>query len=415
MLLCGYLLATCKSRPPLTFAVVRRPLTTIAMVTAVAIPGVMLPPGATAADSPRPSAQAGPVGGPKLTGDDVVTDTDMSTPPPPTTKATSWLVADLATGEVLAAKAPHVKLKPASVLTTLTALVLLPRLNKDETVFGEDADVAVEGSKVGVAPGVRYSIDQLFQALFLSSAPDAAHTLARYDDGGISGTVKRMNAKAKELGALDTQVLDPAGVDKSGQVTSTYDLAVIAREAMQRPDFSTYVATKTAKLPQATGGPLDLTNQNRLLWSYPGALGVKTGYSNAARNAMIGAAERDGRRLVVTVLDGDTRVIPATEDLLDWAFANRTALRPIGTLNATGEVTAPKDRDGGMTAGGILHVTQHKIGPVPTWVLGALVLALALTGWRVLGAPARAAAAADGALHRRARHRARRARRRVPH
>lgn len=395
----------------------RRPLLTIAVVTAIAFPGVVLSPAAAASggENPQPSAQTGPVGGPKLRGDDVLTDTNENTPPPPTTKATSWLVADLATGEVLAAKAPHARLRPAGLITVLTALVLLPRLNKDETVFGDDADAAVEGSKAGVAPGVRYSIDQLFQALFLSSAPDAAHALAGYDDGGVAGTVKRMRAKATELGAHDTEVVDPAGVDKTGQVTSSYDLAVIAREALQRPDFSAYAATKTAKLPQATGGPLELTNQNRLLWSYPGALGVKAGYSTLARSTMIGAAEKDGRRLLVTMLDGDSRAIPATADLLDWAFKNRAALHPIGTLNATGEVTAPQDRKGGMTASGVLQITQHKIGPVPTWALGAFVLALALTGWRVLAAPARATATGDSATHRRARHRARRARRRVPH
>jgi D-alanyl-D-alanine carboxypeptidase (penicillin-binding protein 5/6) len=387
---------------------VRRPLTTLC-VAVLLCTGITAP--AVAAD-PQPSSQRGPIGGPRLTGDDVITDTDVNTPPPPKVGATAWLVADLATGEVLATKAPHAKLKPASVLTTLTALVLLPRLNKDDTVFAADADVDVEGSKVGIAPGVRYSIDQLFQALFLSSAPDAAHALARYDDG-LAATVKRMNAKAAELGAKDTRAVDPAGLDAAGQVTSVYDLAVITRAAMQRPDFSTYATTKTAQLPQPTGGPLELSNQNRLLWSYPGALGVKTGYSTLARNAIIGAAERDGRRVVVTILDSDSHVTPSAAELLDWTFANRAALRPVGTLNATGEVTAPEDLSGGMTAGGILKVAQHKTGPVPTWVYGALLLALAIAGWRVLGGPARAAASGNGAHHRRTRHSARRARRRV--
>ncbi|HEY3002861.1 MAG TPA: serine hydrolase [Kribbellaceae bacterium] len=386
------------------------PLTALALAASLTWPGVV--PAAHSGD-PKPPAQSGPstpVGGAKLTGDDVVTDTDVNTPPPPKVKATSWLIADLATGEVLAAKGPHAKLRPASTITMLTALVLLPRLNKDDTLFAADEDVNVEGSKIGISPGVRYSVDQLFQAMFLTSAPDAVHALARYDDGLVP-TVQRMNARAAALGAHDTRVVDPAGDDASGQVTSTYDLAVIARDAMQRPDFSTYAATKTAQLPQATGGPLELSNQNRLLWEYPGAMGVKTGYSTLARNATIGAAERGGRRLIVTILDSDSRVTPNTEDLMTWAFDNRAALRPIGTLNATGAVTPPQDRNGGMTAGGMLAFTQHKIGPVPTWVLVLFVLALAGVGWRVLGAPARATASGEG---RRARHRAQRARRRPP-
>jgi D-alanyl-D-alanine carboxypeptidase (penicillin-binding protein 5/6) len=396
---------------------VPHPLTAVALAASLTWPGVALP--AAGGDPQQPTTNAGassspvgPVGGPKLTGDDVITDTDINTPPPPKVKATSWLIADLATGEVLAAKGPHVKLRPASTITTLTALVLLPRLNKDDMLFADDGDVDVDGGKVGISPGVRYSVDQLFQAMFLTSAPDAVHALARYDDG-LQPTVQRMNANATALGLRDTHVVDPAGNDSASQVTSAYDLAVISRTALQRPDFSTYAATKTAQLPQATGGPIELNNQNRLLWEYPGAMGVKTGYSTLARNATVGAAERDGRRLVVTILDSDSRVTTNTEDLLTWAFTNRQALRSIGTLNATGEVAAPEDRSGGMTAGGMLKFSQHKIGPVPTWVLGLFVLVLSVAGWRVLGSPARAAAAGDGAGPRRAKHRGKRAKLRM--
>src|SRR5215216_6646674 len=152
----------------------------------------------------------GPVGGDQLTTKPTVV-ADGATPP--VVQASAYVVADLDTGAVLAAKAPHAKMRPASTLKTLTALVLLPRLNKSDVVTGTDADAGIEGSKVGVYPGLRYTVDLLFQGMFLASGNDAVHALCAHDQGGIPATVQRMNQKAKEIGALDTHVTDPTGLD----------------------------------------------------------------------------------------------------------------------------------------------------------------------------------------------------------
>ena len=124
----------------------------------------------------------GPVGGDQLTAKPTVVADGAA---PPAVQASAYVVADVDTGAVLAAKAPHAKLRPASTLKTLTALVLLPRLKKTDQVVGTDADAGIIGSKVGVYPGLTYTVDLLFQGMFLASGNDAVHALCAHDEGGV--------------------------------------------------------------------------------------------------------------------------------------------------------------------------------------------------------------------------------------
>jgi D-alanyl-D-alanine carboxypeptidase (penicillin-binding protein 5/6) len=270
-----------------------------------------------------------PVGGALLTAEPKVV-ADGATPPP--VHAASYLLADLTTGTVLAAKAPHAKLRPASTLKTLTALVLLPRLTKTDVVVGTDKDAGIEGSKVGISPGLRYSVDLLFQGMFLASGNDAVHALANHDAGGIPATTQRMNKLAAQLGALDTHVTDPTGLDADGQYSSAYDLALFAQAGLARPDFAKYAGTKYTTFPLAKTGTYQVANQNRLLFGYDGALGVKTGYTTLARNTFVGAARRDGHTLVVTLMNSPHGITEDASRLLDWGFLHYDALNPIGTL-----------------------------------------------------------------------------------
>ena len=279
-----------------------------------------------------------PVGGVQLTSEPKVVAAGAT---PPAVQAGSFVVADLDTGTVLAAKAPHAKLRPASTLKTLTALVLLPRLNKADVVVGSDDDAGIEGSKVGVYPGLRYSVDLLFQGMFLASGNDAVHALAQHDQGGIPATIDRMNKKATEIGALDTHVTDPTGLDADGQVSSAYDLALFAQAGLGRPDFAKYASTKYTNFPLAKTGTYQVANQNKLLFNYDGALGIKTGYTTLARNTFIGAARRDGHTLVVTLMNSPHGITEDATKLLDWSFRNYQALSPIGTLVKPATKTGP--------------------------------------------------------------------------
>lgn len=305
-------------------------------------------------------APQGPVGGDLLTAKPTVVADGAA---PPAVLASAYVVADIDTGDVLAAKAPHAKLRPASTLKTLTALVLLPRLKKTDPVVGTDADAGIIGSKVGVYPGLRYTVDLLFQGMFLASGNDAVHALAAHDQGGIPATIQRMNQKAQEIGAHDTHVTDPTGLDADGQFSSAYDLALFARAGLARPDFAKYASTKYTAFPNAgKGGTYQVANQNKLLFSYDGALGVKTGYTTLARNTFIGAARRNGHTLVVTLMNAPHGVTADASNLLTWTFKNYTKLNPVGTLVKPAAAAQPR-AETGTTEGKITTGTTTKAHP----------------------------------------------------
>jgi D-alanyl-D-alanine carboxypeptidase (penicillin-binding protein 5/6) len=200
-------------------------------------------------------------------------------------------------------------------------------------VVGTDADAGIEGSKVGVYPGLRYTVDLLFQGMFLASGNDAVHALSVHDQGGVKATIQRMNQKAKEIGALDTTVTDPTGLDADGQYSSAYDLALFARAGLARPDFAKYASTKFTAFPNAGNkGTYQVANQNKMLFNYDGALGVKTGYTTLARNTFIGAARRNGHTLTVTLMNAPHGITEDATNLLNWTFKNYDQLDPVGTL-----------------------------------------------------------------------------------
>jgi D-alanyl-D-alanine carboxypeptidase (penicillin-binding protein 5/6) len=248
-------------------------------------------------------------------------------PGPPVVAAKSWLVADLTTGSILAAKHPHRRLPPASTLKTLTAVTLLPRLGKTDVYRVQWEDAAVEGSAVGIVPDATYTVDELFYGLMLPSGNDAAHALANAA-GGMHKTVRMMAEEAQRLGAVDTVVRNPSGLDAPGQVSSAYDLALFAKAGLARRDFRRYVSTVTtafpAEMPKRPGKErhtYQIYNQNPLLLhGYRGVVGVKTGYTTLAGRTFVGAAHRDGHLLVVTLMASREPTELAAERLLDWGF-----------------------------------------------------------------------------------------------
>ena len=315
-----------------------------------------------------------PVGGPLLTGPAPVYDVPVGVPAPPQLAAASYVLADAATGDVLVAQNPHGRTLPASTLKTLTALTVMPQLSPAERYTAVPGDL-VEGTKVGMSPGSSYSVQQLLQGMMLSSGNDAATGLARLAGGagGVEQTVAAMQQRAIALGALDTVVKDPSGLDAPGQVTSSYDLALIARAALRLPAFDALVATKRVRFPgKAEAGKVrtsyEIQNHNSLLFNYPGAIGVKNGYTVAARWTIVGAATRGGRTYVVTALARADRSWRPTAALLDWAFAHGSQARPVGRLVEPGEVTPPTVTAGGAAADGGVVVEPS----VPVTVGGAL-------------------------------------------
>jgi D-alanyl-D-alanine carboxypeptidase len=269
-------------------------------------------------------------------------------PAPPGVSATSWLVADLDSGQVLGGCGPHEYGTPASVQKLLLAATMLPRLDPKETVTVTDEDMDIEpgSSAVGLVAGGRYTIETIWLGLLLNSGNEAANALARLGGGADSAAgVRVMNEHAHHLGALQTHAVTPSGLDGAGQFTSAYDLALIARACFAQPTFRRYALTEQTSIPaqpaQRTKG-FDIQNENQLIYRYPGALGGKTGFTDLARHTYVGAAERGGRRLVVTLLGAESAPKRGWEQgaaLLDWGFTvPRDA--SVGRLVEPGELTA---------------------------------------------------------------------------
>jgi D-alanyl-D-alanine carboxypeptidase (penicillin-binding protein 5/6) len=255
--------------------------------------------------------------------------------------ANGWLVADAGTGAVLAARDPHGRFYPASTLKTLTLLTLAPLLDPATVVEGTTDDENIEGSRVGLVQGGRYPVSLLFQALILQSGNDAANALARAA-GGVPVTVAAMNETAEDIGAYDTVAGTPSGLDVAGQSSSPYDLALIFRALLADPATAAVLTTPTADIPGVEGRSpgYQIQNQNPLAGT-PGNLGGKTGFTDAARHTFVTAAERDGRRLVVSVMDTENVPLRAADQaalLLEWGFAVPAGVDGVGTLVDSGEL-----------------------------------------------------------------------------
>jgi len=255
--------------------------------------------------------------------------------------AAGFVVADLGTGAVYAARNPHLRVPPASTLKTLTALVLLPKLDPGQVLVANHADASVDGTRVGIVPGGRYTVEQLFQALLMMSGNDAAELLARA--GGDRGqTLAAMNAKARELQAFDTHAGTPTGLDAPGQTSSPYDLAVINRATMSLPAFRRYVAMRQSTFGAAGGAHFAIQNSNRLFrHGYRGAIGIKAGFTDMAQHTYVGAATRAGRTYLVSMVLTDRTYWMQARALLDWAFALPADSEPVGRLTATVVPGAP--------------------------------------------------------------------------
>ncbi len=316
--------------------------------------------------------------------------------PLPEVSASAYLLADLDTGEVLAAKDPHGRWRPASTLKVLTALTLMPKLDPTTVYTAQWEDANAEGSRAGIVPDASYTVHQLWQALFLVSGNDAASALA-HTYGGVPQTVAAMSSAAKDLGALDTTVKNPSGLDAPGQYTSAYDLAVIARAAMTRQDFRDYVTTVKAQFPGKmpkvgkVRKTFEIYTQDRLLLNYRGAIGVKTGWTTKARGTFVGAATRGGHTLVATVLHSQQDSWRDSAALLSWGFANRSLARSVGTLDARTQAAAGTsgsagDRVAGPTAKDVASrratATGGGGGGLPWWMDVALALGLVVAALR---------------------------------
>ncbi|MGX2995086.1 D-alanyl-D-alanine carboxypeptidase family protein [Streptomyces sp. JNUCC 64] len=269
--------------------------------------------------------------------------------------ARSWIVADAESGDVLAAHNAHWPLAPASTLKMLFADALMPKFPKTRSHTVQPSDLAGLGagsSLVGIKEEQTYTVHDLWLGVFLRSGNDAVRVLAAMN-GGIPRTVEDMQKHAEELQAVDTKVVSPDGYDAAGQVSSAYDLTLFARSGLQKKDFREYSATLRAQFPgeavKTKKGKkpkkrptFEIQNTNRLLSGdnglkpYQGIAGVKNGNTTNAGSTFTGVAERNGRVLLVTVMNPSSEephaVYQETARLLDWGFSAHGKVDPVGVL-----------------------------------------------------------------------------------
>ncbi len=232
------------------------------------------------------------------------------------------VLVDCRNGQVLYEKNPHKKMYPASTTKTLTAIIAIESGRMSDMVTVPCEACNVEGSAIGLQEGERISLGDLVYALLLNSGNDSAVAIAWHLGGSVEGFARQMNKKAVELGALNTHFCNPHGLPDPHHYTTAYDMALIARYAMQNPEFKKIVSTRVKtiyrSIPEAQ---TYLGNSNRLLWNYDGAIGVKTGYTVDAGQCLVSAAVREGRELIAVVLKSEGAAIWSDSmGLLDHGF-----------------------------------------------------------------------------------------------
>ncbi|MET9167319.1 D-alanyl-D-alanine carboxypeptidase family protein [Streptomyces sp. UNC401CLCol] len=379
---------------PATEKTVRR---SALVASAVLLSTSLTAPAALAAPRPAPSAtppaHTSVVGGERLAKPGTQVNLAAGVPVlPKELSARSWIVADAESGDVLAAHNAHWRLAPASTLKMLFADTLLPKWPQTTTHRVEVSDLAGVGagsSMVGVKENETYTVHDLWLGVFLRSGNDAVHVLSAMN-GGVDKTVEEMNEHAAELQALDTHAVSPDGYDAPGQVSSAYDLTLIARSGLQKKDFREYCSTVRAQFPGETKknkkgkrvrGSFEIQNTNRLLSGdydvpvYQGIAGVKNGNTTNAGATFTGVAERDGKVLLVTVMNPQKKesneVYKETARLFDWGFAAAGKVEPVGELvppksveeaNAAAGPSASPGQAGGGTGAGSKPVASAHTG-----------------------------------------------------
>ena len=286
------------------------------------------------------------VGGDRMADCGVVLPTGAPAPPAGNT-ATAWVLQDLDTGAVLAAKDAHGRHRPASLIKILLALVVIKELEPDSVVTPTAEDAAQECTCVGIVAGGQYTVEDLVRGLVMHSGNDVAHALATVL-GGVPATVGKMNDLARELGATDTRAATPSGLDGPGMTSSAYDLSLLFNQAMKQEQFAEAVATREMLFPGwGDKPPFPLYNDNKLLSAYPGFLGGKTGFTDDARHTYVGGAERNGKRIAVVLMRAEQRPVRVSDQataMLDYGFELAAAGRePVGQINFADKVVPPKD------------------------------------------------------------------------
>ena len=229
------------------------------------------------------------------------------------------------TGKIIRAHNQDLPLPPASTAKVLTALVVLDQNRTSDVVTIPAEALRVSGASTQLTAGEKLSVGDLLHAMLLGSGNDAAMALALHRDGSIDSFVQRMNHKAHTLGAVRSRFVNPTGMPHPQQLTTARDLALITKAALENSEFRRIVGERTYRW-RSRGWQGAIKNSNKLLSSYDGAIGVKTGNTREAGYCLAAAAQRAGQIYIAVVLKSDKKSVwqDATK-LLDYGFKNVTS------------------------------------------------------------------------------------------
>ena len=254
------------------------------------------------------------------------------------TNAKGAVLLDADTNKILYEKDANAKMPMASTTKVMTAILAIENLDLDKIVTVDERAYAVEGSSMYLEKGEKISVKNLLYGLMLTSGNDAAIELSILVSGSPEKFAELMNEKAREIGANNTNFVNPNGLPAKNHYTTAYDLAIIASYAMKNETFRQIVSTEYIKIPW-DGKAWDrvLKNKNKILWQYEGGNGIKTGYTDAAGRCLVSSAKRDGMQLICVVLNcpdmfGDSMSI------LDYGFKNYERLKVFSSGQEIGDV-----------------------------------------------------------------------------
>ncbi len=237
------------------------------------------------------------------------------------TSAKSAILINGDTGEVIFENNADMRLPMASTTKIMTALLLCETGDFEREITVTAEMLRVEGSSMGLLAGDKVTLHDLLYGLMLASGNDAANVIAFILGGTVDGFVKLMNDRAQELGLKDTNFVTPSGLDAKEHYTTARDLAKLARFAMQNEELAKAVTAKSAVLNY--GNPpykRTLTNHNKLLKSFEGAVGIKTGFTKKAGRCLVSAAKRDGKYVIAVTLN-DPNDWADHKELLEYGFS----------------------------------------------------------------------------------------------
>ena len=236
--------------------------------------------------------------------------------------AKSAVLLEASTGRVLYQQNAYEKMPMASTTKIMTALVALENGRLDDTVVVSPNASGIEGSSIWLSAGEKMSLSDMLFGLMLASGNDAALAIAEHIGGTVDDFVDMMNRKAMEIGAYNTNFVNPNGLPADNHYTTAYDLALISAYAMQNKAFCQIVETQYKTLPWE-GHEWDrvVKNKNKILWNYEGGNGIKTGFTEAAGRCLAAAAQRDNMQLVSVVLSAPDMFNDCMM-LLDFGFDN---------------------------------------------------------------------------------------------